>query len=115
MERCWTIRNHSDEGRVKAGSLEYIFTELYPDLYKDFTHKIRINYYHRAATIGSVDNIDNFWLAWISDADQDQFSVAATRFLRPIALDLVLFLDLAKRTPGVCDPIRDSGVAPASI
>ena len=51
----------------KLGSLEYIFQpELYPDLYKDIFHKVRINYYPpRGDNKEGWDNIDIFgWLGY---------------------------------------------------
>jgi myo-inositol-1-phosphate synthase len=85
----------------KLGSLEYIFQpELYPDLYKDIFHKVRINYYPpRGDNKEGWDNIDIFgWLGYPMQIKVDVLcrdSILAA----PIALDLVLFLDLAKRTP----------------
>ena len=51
----------------KLGSLEYIFQpEMYPELYKDLYHKIRINYYPpRGDEKEAWDNIDIFgWLGY---------------------------------------------------
>jgi myo-inositol-1-phosphate synthase len=78
----------------KLGSLDYIFQpELYPDLYKDIFHKIRINYYPpRGDEKEAWDNID--------------FLCRDSILAAPIALDLVLFLDLAKRTP----ELRSKGI-----
>ena len=77
----------------KLGSLDYIFQpELYPDLYKDIYHKIRINYYPpRGDDKEAWDNIDIF--GWLGYPMQIKVNFLC------IALDLVLFLDLAKRTP----------------
>jgi len=85
----------------KLGSLEYIFQpELYPDLYKDIYHKIRINYYPpRGDEKEAWDNIDIFgWLGYPMQLKID-FLCRDSILAAPIALDLVLFLDLAKRTP----------------
>ena len=85
----------------KLGSLEYIFQpELYPDLYKDIYHKIRINYYPPAGDDKEAwDNIDIFgWLGYPMQIKVD-FLCRDSILAAPIALDLVLFLDLAKRTP----------------
>ena len=85
----------------KLGSLEHIFQpELYPDLYKDIYHKVRINYYPpRGDNKEGWDNIDIFgWLGYpmqIKVYFLCRYSILAA----PIALDLCLFLDLAKRTP----------------
>ena len=85
----------------KLGSLEYIFQpELYPDLYKDIYHKIRINYYPpRGDEKEAWDNIDIFgWLGYPMQIKVN-FLCRDSILAAPIALDLVLFLDLAKRTP----------------
>jgi myo-inositol-1-phosphate synthase len=85
----------------KLGSLEYIFQpDLYPDLYKDIYHKIRINYYPPAGDDKEAwDNIDIFgWLGYPMQIKVD-FLCRDSILAAPIALDLVLFLDLAKRTP----------------
>jgi len=85
----------------KLGSLDYIFQpELYPDLYKDLYHKIRINYYPpRGDDKEAWDNIDIFgWLGYPMQIKVN-FLCRDSILAAPIALDLVLFLDLAKRTP----------------
>jgi myo-inositol-1-phosphate synthase len=85
----------------KLGSLEYIFQpELYPDLYKDIYHKIRINYYPpRGDEKEAWDNIDIFgWLGYPMQVKVN-FLCRDSILAAPIALDLVLFLDLAKRSP----------------
>jgi myo-inositol-1-phosphate synthase len=85
----------------KLGSLEYILQpELYPDLYKDIYHKIRINYYPpRGDDKEAWDNIDIFgWLGYPMQIKVN-FLCRDSILAAPIALDLVLFLDLAKRTP----------------
>jgi myo-inositol-1-phosphate synthase len=85
----------------KLGSLDYIFQpELYPDLYKDLYHKIRINYYPpRGDDKEAWDNIDIFgWLGYPMQIKVN-FLCRDSILAAPIALDLCLFLDLAKRTP----------------
>ncbi len=85
----------------KLGSLDYIFQpELYPDLYKNLYHKIRINYYPpRGDDKEAWDNIDIFgWLGYPMQIKVN-FLCRDSILAAPIALDLVLFLDLAKRTP----------------
>ena len=85
----------------KLGSLEYIFQpELYPDLYRDIFHKVRINYYPpRGDNKEGWDNIDIFgWLGYPMQIKVD-FLCRDSILAAPIALDLVLFLDLAKRAP----------------
>jgi myo-inositol-1-phosphate synthase len=92
----------------KLGSLEYIFQpELYPDLYKDIYHKVRINYYPpRGDNKEGWDNIDIFgWLGYPMQIKVD-FLCRDSILAAPIALDLVLFLDLAQRTP----ELRNIGV-----
>jgi myo-inositol-1-phosphate synthase len=85
----------------KLGSLEYIFQpELYPDLYKDIYHKIRIEYYPpRGDHKEAWDNVDIFgWLGYPMQIKVN-FLCRDSILAAPIALDLVLFLDLAKRAP----------------
>jgi myo-inositol-1-phosphate synthase len=87
----------------KLGSLDYIFQpELYPDLYKNIFHKIRINYYPpRGDDKEAWDNIDIFgWLGYPMQIKVN-FLCRDSILAAPIALDLVLFLDLAKRTPSL--------------
>jgi myo-inositol-1-phosphate synthase len=87
----------------KLGSLDYIFQpELYPDLYKDLYHKIRINYYPpRGDQKEAWDNIDIFgWLGYPMQIKVN-FLCRDSILAAPIALDLILFMDLAKRTPAL--------------
>ena len=87
----------------KLGALEYIFQpELYPDLYKDIYHKIRINYYPpRGDDKEAWDNIDIFgWLGYPMQIKVN-FLCRDSILAAPVALDLVLFLDLAQRTEGL--------------
>ena len=87
----------------KLGSLEYIFQpELYPELYKNIFHKIRINYYPpRGDDKEAWDNIDIFgWLGYPMQLKVN-FLCRDSILAAPVALDLVLFLDLAKRTPSL--------------
>jgi myo-inositol-1-phosphate synthase len=84
----------------KLGVLDYILQpELYPELYKDIYHKVRINYYPpRGDNKEGWDNIDIFgWLGYPMQIKVD-FLCRDSILAAPIALDLVLFLDLAKRT-----------------
>ena len=83
----------------KLGALDYILQpELYPDLYNDLYHKVRINYYPpRGDNKESWDNIDIFgWLGYPMQIKVD-FLCRDSILAAPICLDLVLFLDLAKR------------------
>src|SRR5580693_9202481 len=85
----------------KLGVLDVIFQpELYPDLYKDLYHKVRINYYPpRGDNKEGWDNIDIFgWLGYPMQLKVD-FLCRDSILAAPLALDLVLFLDLASRTP----------------
>jgi len=84
----------------KLSVLEHILQpELYPDLYKGFTHKVRINYYPpRGDNKEGWDNIDIFgWLGYPMQIKVD-FLCRDSILAAPIVLDLILFLDLAKRT-----------------
>ena len=72
--------------------------ELYPDLYKDFTHKVRIHYYPpRGDNKEGWDNIDiRGWLGYPMQI-KINFLCRDSILAAPIVLDLVLFLDLAQR------------------
>jgi myo-inositol-1-phosphate synthase len=87
----------------KLGVLEHIFQpELHPDLYKDLYHKVRINYYPpRGDNKEGWDNIDIFgWLGYPMQLKVD-FLCRDSILAAPLALDLVLFMDLAARTPSL--------------
>jgi myo-inositol-1-phosphate synthase len=73
--------------------------QLYPELYGDFHHKVRINYYPpRGDNKEGWDNIDIFgWLGYPMQIKVD-FLCRDSILAAPIVLDLVLFLDLAQRT-----------------
>ena len=84
----------------KLSVLEYILQpEVYPDLYKDFSHVVRINYYPpRGDNKEGWDNIDIFgWLRYPMQIKID-FLCRDSILAAPIVLDLALFLDLAQRT-----------------
>ncbi len=72
--------------------------EKNPDLYKDLYHKVRINYYPpRGDNKEGWDNIDIFgWMNYPMQIKID-FLCKDSILAAPLALDLVLFLDLAKR------------------
>jgi len=72
--------------------------ELYPDLYKDFTHKVRIHYYPpRGDNKEGWDNIDIYgWLGYPMQI-KINFLCRDSILAAPLVLDLVLFLDLAQR------------------
>ena len=83
----------------KLGALEYILQpELYPDLYKEFYHKVRINYYPpRGDNKEGWDNIDIFgWLGYPMQVKVD-FLCRDSILAAPLVLDLALFMDLAAR------------------
>ncbi len=84
----------------KLSVLEYILQpKLYPELYGDFYHKVRINYYPpRKDNKEGWDNIDIFgWLGYPMQIKID-FLCRDSILAAPIVLDLVLFLDLAQRS-----------------
>jgi myo-inositol-1-phosphate synthase len=85
----------------KLGALEHILQPaLYPELYGNIFHKVRINYYPpRGDNKEGWDNIDIFgWLGYPMQIKVD-FLCRDSILAAPIVLDLVLFLDLAQRTP----------------
>jgi len=84
----------------KLGVLEHILQpRLYPELYGNIFHKVRINYYPpRGDNKEGWDNIDIFgWLGYPMQIKVD-FLCRDSILAAPIVLDLVLFLDLAQRT-----------------
>ena len=88
----------------KLGVLEHILQpKLYPDLYENIFHKVRINYYPpRGDNKEGWDNIDIFgWLGYPMQIKVD-FLCRDSILAAPIVLDLVLFLDLAKRSSELC-------------
>jgi myo-inositol-1-phosphate synthase len=83
----------------KLGVLESILQpQLYPELYGNIFHKVRINYYPpRGDNKEGWDNIDIFgWLGYPMQIKVD-FLCRDSILAAPIVLDLVLFLDLAQR------------------
>jgi myo-inositol-1-phosphate synthase len=84
----------------KLSVLEYILQpKLYPELYGNICHKVRINYYPpRGDNKEGWDNIDIFgWLGYPMQIKVD-FLCRDSILAAPIVLDLVLFMDLAQRT-----------------
>ena len=84
----------------KLSVLEHILQpELYPELYGNMCHKVRINYYPpRGDNKEGWDNIDIFgWLGYPMQIKVD-FLCRDSILAAPIVLDLVLFMDLAKRS-----------------
>jgi myo-inositol-1-phosphate synthase len=89
----------------KLGVLEHLLQPgRYPQLYGDVHHKVRIDYYPpRGDSKEGWDNIDIFgWLGYPMQIKVD-FLCRDSILAAPIALDLVLFLDLAARTPELKD------------
>jgi myo-inositol-1-phosphate synthase len=85
----------------KLSVLEYILQpQLYPTLYKDFHHKVRIHYYPpRGDNKEGWDNIDIFgWLGYPMQI-KINFLCRDSILAAPLVLDLILFLDLAQRCP----------------
>ncbi len=83
----------------KLGVLEHILQpSMYPDLYGQIYHKVRINYYPpRGDNKEGWDNIDIFgWLGYPMQIKVD-FLCRDSILAAPIVLDLALFLDLAQR------------------
>ena len=83
----------------KLGVLEHILQpETFPALYGDIFHKVRINYYPpRGDNKEGWDNIDIFgWLGYPMQIKVD-FLCRDSILAAPLALDLVLFTDLAQR------------------
>ena len=72
--------------------------ELYPDLYKGFSHVVRINYYPpRGDNKDGWDNIDIFgWMGYPMQIKVN-FLCRDSILAAPIVLDLALFSDLAQR------------------
>jgi myo-inositol-1-phosphate synthase len=83
----------------KSGVIDDILEpELFPDLYGNVYHKVRIEYYPpRGDFKESWDNLDIFgWLGYKMQI-KINFSCRDSILAAPLALDIALFLDLAKR------------------
>jgi myo-inositol-1-phosphate synthase len=83
----------------KKSALDYIFQpQLYPDLYGDLCHMVRINYYPpRGDNKEGWDNIDLFgWLGYPMQL-KINFLCRDSILAAPIVVDVALFLDLARR------------------
>jgi myo-inositol-1-phosphate synthase len=83
----------------KKSVLDYIFQpNLYPELYENLCHVVRINYYPpRGDNKEGWDNIDIFgWLGYKMQL-KINFLCRDSILAAPIVLDSALFLDLAKR------------------
>ena len=98
--RCSTTRTASSTKEVsKLGVLEHILQpDLYKELYGDFVHKVRIDYYPpRGDAKEGWDNIDLFgWLGYPMQMKVN-FLCRDSILAAPVVLDLALFLDLAQR------------------
>ena len=84
---------------TKLSSLDQILQpKLYPALYENLYHAVRINYYPpRGDSKEGWDNIDIFgWLGYPMQIKID-FLCRDSILAAPLVLDLVLFLDLAQR------------------
>ncbi len=84
----------------KLSVLDHILQpELYPELYADYEHQVHIHYYKtRGDDKEGWDNIDIFgWLDYPMQIKLN-FLCRDSILAAPVALDLVLFLDLAKRS-----------------
>jgi myo-inositol-1-phosphate synthase len=83
----------------KLGVLEYILQpRMYPELYGELYHKVRINYYPpRGDNKEGWDNIDIFgWCGYPMQIKVD-FLCRDSILAAPLVLDLALFFDLAQR------------------
>ena len=91
--------NFRTKEESKLGVLEYILQpEMYPELYSDAYHKVRINYYPpRGDAKEGWDNIDLF--GWLRHPVQLKinFLCSDSILAAPLVLDLILFMDLAQR------------------
>ena len=91
--------NFKTKEESKLSVLEHILQpEIYPELYKDFSHVVRINYYPpRGDNKEGWDSIDIFgWLGYKMQIKID-FLCRDSILAAPLCLDLALFLDLAQR------------------
>ena len=83
----------------KLSVLDVILQEkLYPELYKDYIHRVNIHYYPpRGDNKEGWDNIDIFgWLGYPMQI-KINFLCRDSILAAPLVLDLALFLDLAQR------------------
>ncbi len=91
--------NFKTKEESKLSVLEHILQpEVYPELYKDFSHVVRINYYPpRGDNKEGWDSVDIFgWLGYKMQIKID-FLCRDSILAAPLALDLALFMDLAQR------------------
>ena len=91
--------NFETKRRSKMSAVENILdSDIYPDLYSDIYHKVRINYYPpRGDEKESWDNIDVFgWMGYPMTIKVN-FLCRDSILAAPLVLDLILFSDLAAR------------------
>ena len=91
--------NFKTKEESKLSVLEHILQpDVHPDLYKDFSHVVRINYYPpRGDNKEGWDAIDIFgWLGYKMQIKID-FLCRDSILAAPLCLDLALFMDLAHR------------------
>jgi myo-inositol-1-phosphate synthase len=84
----------------KLGALEHILRpELFPDLYSELHHSVKINYYPpRGDNKEGWDNIDIFgWLGYPMQV-KINFLCRDSILAAPLVLDVALFMDLAARS-----------------
>ncbi len=94
--------NFKTKEMSKLGVLDTILQpEVYPELYGNLDHVVRINYYPpRGDEKEGWDNIDIFgWLGYPMQIKID-FLCRDSILAAPIVLDLALFMDLAARSGG---------------
>ena len=93
------LKSFKTKEKSKLSVLEHILQpQLYPDLYGKMHHQVRINYYPPSGDNKEAwDNLDIFgWLGYPMQL-KINFLCRDSILAAPIALDLALFLDLAKR------------------
>ena len=91
--------NFKTKEESKLSVLEYILQpDVHPDLYGEFSHVVRINYYPpRGDNKEGWDAIDIFgWLGYKMQIKID-FMCRDSILAAPLVLDLALFMDLAHR------------------
>ena len=91
--------NFETKRRSKMSAVENILdSDIYPDLYSDIYHKVRINYYPpRGDEKESWDNIDIFgWMGYPMTIKVN-FLCRDSILAAPLGLDLILFSDVALR------------------
>lgn len=91
--------NFETKRRSKMSAVENILdADIYPNLYSDIYHKVRINYYPpRGDEKEAWDNIDLFgWMGYPMTIKVN-FLCRDSILAAPLALDLILFSDVALR------------------